>query len=78
MSTPVRVPCDSDPNREHTTDNSLTLGPLPDGTLSGTYKFTINSNECGGMGSWFEVPVTAVREGEVPPTIIVADPALFG
>lgn len=78
MSTPVRVPCDSDPTREHTTDNSLTLNPLPDGTLSGTYRYTINSNECGGKGSWFEVPVTAVREGEVPASVTVADPALFG
>lgn len=78
MSTPVRVPCDSDPTREHTTDNFLTLDPLPDGTLSGTYRYTINSNECGGKGSWFEVPVTAVREAEVPASVTVADPALFG
>ncbi|WP_082108088.1 serine/threonine-protein kinase [Mycolicibacter heraklionensis] len=75
---PLRVPCESDNTREHTTERSLTLKPLPDGTLSGTFKYTITSNECGGKGSWFEVPVTAVRKGEVPATVMVADPALFG
>ncbi|WP_109519474.1 serine/threonine-protein kinase [Mycolicibacter heraklionensis] len=77
-STPIRVPCAYDNTREHTVEDSLTLDPLPDGTLKGTYKYTINSNECGGRGSWFEVPVTAVRTGEVPTTVTVADPALFG
>lgn len=28
--------------------------------------------------SWFEVPVTAVRTGDIPPAVSVADPALFG
>ncbi|BBY35623.1 hypothetical protein BST33_04465 [Mycolicibacter minnesotensis] len=74
----VRIPCGSDLTLEETTEISLTLKPLPDGTLSGTYKHTTTSNECGGNGSWFEVPVTAVRKGEVPGTVTVADPALFG
>lgn len=77
-ATPTRVPCAFDSSREQTVEDSLTLEPLPDGTLSGTYKYRITSNECGGRGSWFEIPITAVHSGEIPARVIVADPALFG
>lgn len=74
----VRLPCEYTPTIEETTEISQTLEPLPDGTLRGTYKHETTSNECGAQGSWFEVPVTAVRKGDVPGTVTVADPALFG
>lgn len=74
----VRITCGPDEALEYTTERSLTLEPLPDNTLRGTSKSRILSNECGAQGSWFEVPVTAVRTGEVPPAVSVADPALFG
>lgn len=78
MPRPARVPCAYDKTSEHTVEDTLTLEPLPDGSLRGTYRYTIISNECGGSGSWFEVPITAVRTGEIPTTVNVADPALFG
>jgi serine/threonine-protein kinase len=74
----ARITCGPDESLEHTTERSLTLEPLPDNTLRGTSKSRILSNECGAQGSWFEVPVTAVRTGDIPPAVSVADPALFG
>ena len=52
-----------------------TLTPHPDGTLAGVQTTTVLTNECGLAGSVIEVPFTAVRIGEVPGGVELADPA---
>jgi serine/threonine-protein kinase len=36
---------------------------------------TVQSNECGGQGATLRIPVVATRTGDVPPGVVVADPA---
>jgi hypothetical protein len=35
------------------------------------------TNECGQQGAAFVTPVVATRTGDVPPKVVIADPALF-
>jgi serine/threonine protein kinase, bacterial len=51
--------------------------PQPDGTLRGNLTLTALTNECGDQGSVIRVPMIVTRVGDVPPTAILADPALF-
>lgn len=52
-----------------------TLIPEPDGTLRGVQTQTVLSNERGSPGPTLRTPVLASRTGDVPPDVIVADPA---
>jgi hypothetical protein len=38
---------------------------------------TILSNGCGTQGTVYRTPFVATRTGDVAPSVIVADPALF-
>jgi hypothetical protein len=49
----------------------------PGGTLRGIEIGTILSNECGKQGTVYRTPFVATRTGDVAPSVIVADPALF-
>jgi serine/threonine protein kinase, bacterial len=51
--------------------------PQPDGTLKGLQVGTILSNGCGTQGTVYRTPFVATRMGDVAPSVIVADPALF-
>jgi serine/threonine protein kinase, bacterial len=51
--------------------------PQPDGTLKGLQVGTILSNGCGTQGTVYRTPFVATRTGDVAPSVIVADPALF-
>jgi serine/threonine protein kinase, bacterial len=51
--------------------------PQPDGTLRGVATTTALTNECGNQGTVWRTPIVVTRTGDVPPTITVADPALF-
>jgi len=51
--------------------------PQPDGTLKGLQIGTILSNGCGTQGTVYRTPFVATRTGDVAPSVIVADPALF-
>jgi hypothetical protein len=51
--------------------------PQPDGTLKGLTIGTILSNGCGTQGTVYRTPFVARRTGEVAPSVVVADPALF-
>ena len=51
--------------------------PQPDGTLQGLQIGTILSNGCGTQGTVYRTPFVATRTGDVAPSVIVADPALF-
>ena len=56
---------------------SLSLAPQPDGSLRGTQTVTVLTNECGTQGKVSEVPIVATRAGDVPPSVVLADPTLF-
>ena len=51
--------------------------PQPDGTLKGLQIGTILSDGCGTQGTVYRTPFVATRTGDVAPSVIVADPALF-
>jgi len=51
--------------------------PQPDGTLRGAFTVTILTNECGNHGTVYKTPILATRVGDVPPAVVLADPALF-
>ena len=56
---------------------SWSLQPQEDGTLRGTDVRTILTNECGRNGIVYKTPIVLTRIGDVPPSVILADPALF-
>jgi len=51
--------------------------PQPDSTFKGLQVGTILSNGCGTQGTVYRTPFVATRTGDVAPSVIVADPALF-
>ncbi|MDT5257676.1 MAG: serine/threonine protein kinase, bacterial [Mycobacterium sp.] len=51
--------------------------PQADGTFKGLQIGTILSNGCGTQGTVYRTPFVATRTGDVAPSVIVADPALF-
>jgi serine/threonine-protein kinase len=53
------------------------LEPQTDGTLHGVETRTIITDGCGKQGKVFKTPIVATRTGDVPPAVVLADPALF-
>jgi len=53
------------------------LVPQPDGTFRGISTVTVLTDECGLKGNVDQVPLVAERIGDIPPTVVVADPALL-
>jgi hypothetical protein len=49
----------------------------PDGTFQGVQIATVQTDVCGSQGEVYQVPFVATRIGDVPPSVTVADPALF-
>ena len=56
---------------------SLSLQPQADGTLRGTQTLTVLTDECGLQGNVYKTPVVATRTGDVPASVVLADPELF-
>jgi serine/threonine-protein kinase len=56
---------------------SWSLEPQAYGALQGSQILEILTNECGFKGNVYSTPITATRAGDVPPSIVTADPALF-
>ena len=75
-STLATKPCHTGMGTQSVT-RSLQLQPQPDGTLRGTNTITDLTNECGLQGNVYKTPIVATRIGEVPPAVVLADPALF-
>lgn len=48
-----------------------------DGTLRGVVTGTVITDQCGHKGDVYKSPFTAIRTGDVPKTVVLADPALF-
>jgi hypothetical protein len=38
---------------------------------------TVLTNECGNQGNVYRTPLSITRTGDVPPTVVLTDPALF-
>jgi len=81
QGTPVlQAPSQCDGTKQPLTDDETRLWswePQPGGTLRGIQIGTILSNECGNQGTVYRTPFVATRTGDVAPSVIVADPALF-
>jgi serine/threonine protein kinase, bacterial len=72
------VPCPTGTgNGTQTETVAWSLEPQPDGTLHGTQTDTVLTNECGRQGHVYKTPVVATRIGDVPPSVVLADTALF-
>jgi serine/threonine-protein kinase len=76
----VRV-CDGDKKdiRKVTTKTTTVLELTPEGGLVGTQEFEWVRDECDPQraGLISVMPLTATREGDIPPGTVLADPALF-
>jgi serine/threonine-protein kinase len=76
----LQAPSQCDGTTQQLTDDETRLWswePQPGGTLRGIEIGTILSNECGKQGTVYRTPFVATRTGDVAPSVIVADPALF-
>jgi serine/threonine protein kinase, bacterial len=76
----LQAPMQCDGTKAPVTDDETrlwSLEPQPDGTLRGIEIGTILTNECGNQGTVYRTPFVATRTGDVAPSVIVADPALF-
>ncbi|WP_343577540.1 serine/threonine-protein kinase [Mycobacterium sp.] len=60
-----------------TSTNTWSLEPQPDGTLHGVLTNATITDGCGMKGKVYEIPIVATRVGDVPPAVVLADPALF-
>jgi hypothetical protein len=56
---------------------SWSWDPQPDGTLHGVDNDTALANGCGDQGFVLHTPLVVTRVGDVPPGVVLADPALF-
>jgi serine/threonine-protein kinase len=76
----LQAPSQCDGTNQPLTDDETRLWswePQPGGTLRGIEIGTVLSNECGNQGTVYRTPFVATRTGDVAPSVIVADPALF-
>jgi serine/threonine-protein kinase len=76
----LQAPSQCDGAKQGLTDDETRLWswePQPGGTFRGIEVGTILSNECGNGGTVYRTPFVATRTGDVAPSVIVADPALF-
>jgi hypothetical protein len=64
-------------NATDTHTESWSLQPQADGTLQGIATITVLTNDCGMQGNVYKTPIVATRTGDVPPAVVLADPALF-
>ncbi len=73
----VTTPCPANQTAITAHTFSESLEPQPDGTLRSVMTETILPNECDQQRSVAQSPVVTTREGDVPPGVILADPAMF-
>jgi serine/threonine-protein kinase len=70
------VPCDTGHSTQMIT-SGWSFRPQADGTLRGVATDTVITNECGHQGDVYKTPFVVTRIGDVPPRVVLADPALF-
>jgi hypothetical protein len=72
------VPCSStNQTRTDTETVGWSLEPQPDTSLRGVQIQSVLTNKCGNQGTVYRTPLSATRTGDVPATVIVADPVVF-
>jgi serine/threonine-protein kinase len=64
-------------NTTHNQTTTWSWEPQPDGSLRGFSTTTAITNECRNQGDVWRTPLSITRRGDVPPTVVLADPALF-
>jgi serine/threonine protein kinase, bacterial len=69
-------PCNSG-NGAETITESYSFRPQGDGTLAGVATMTVLTDECGHRGYVYKTPIVLTRIGDVPPSVVLADPTLF-
>ena len=62
---------------EDSETSSFSLEPQPDGSLRGTATKTVLTDECGEQGRVSTMSIVATRVGDVPLSVVLADPTLF-
>lgn len=70
-------PCSEGNDRTETSAINWAFRPQADGTLRGTNTMTVLTNECGRQHFVYKTPIVLTRIGDVPPSVVLADPALF-
>ena len=79
QSEPVAIefPCIGSDGSEatQTTTLVLSLRPQPHGDFVGEETVTVQTDECGQRSAVIRIPAVASRGGEVPPAVLVPDPA---
>ena len=65
------------PTADTVVQTKFSLRPQPDGTLSGLNTLTFLGDGCNNKGMEIATPIVATRMGDVPPSVVLADPALF-
>ena len=68
--------CSNSPDADVSTV-SWSLIPQPDGTLRGVATRTILTDQCGHQGDAYKTPIVGERTGDVPATVVIADPTLL-
>ena len=58
-----------------TTSQVLSLRPRPQGDFIGEEEVRVQTNECGQRAAVIRIPALASRDGDVPTTVDVPDPA---
>jgi serine/threonine-protein kinase len=79
-TTTLQAPMDCEKTNKRGHDDETRLwswDPQADGTFRGLQIGTILSDGCGTHGTVYRTPFVATRQGDVAPSVIVADPALF-
>jgi serine/threonine protein kinase, bacterial len=79
-TTTLQAPMDCEKTNKPGHDDETRLwtwDPQADGTFRGLQIGTILSDGCGTQGTVYRTPFVATRMGDVAPSVIVADPALF-
>jgi serine/threonine-protein kinase len=79
-TTTLQAPMDCEKTNKPGHDDETRLwswDPQADGTFRGLQIGTILSDGCGTQGTVYRTPFVATRQGDVAPSVIVADPALF-
>jgi serine/threonine protein kinase, bacterial len=76
LQAPMECEKTNKPGRDDET-RLWTWNPQADGTFKGLQVGTIISDGCGTQGTVYRTPFVATRQGDVAPSVIVADPALF-
>jgi serine/threonine-protein kinase len=70
------MPCNAGDGTQMTT-SGWSFQPQADGTLRGVATDTVITGECGLQGYVSKTPFVVTRIGDVPPSVVLADPALF-